>query len=37
MISPAADVELHDLLRWAFDNGGGFLKTAAEAALVADL
>jgi len=37
MISPAADVELHDWLRWAFDNGSGFLKTAAEAALVADL
>jgi len=37
MISPAADVELHDWLRWAEENGNSFLKTTAEAALIADL
>jgi len=37
MISPAADEELHDWLRWAEEEGSGFLKSAAEAALTADL
>jgi hypothetical protein len=37
MIFPAADVELHDWLRWAEGNGSGFLKATAEAALIADL
>jgi hypothetical protein len=37
MISPATDVELHGWLRWAEENGSSFLKTTAEAALVADL
>ena len=35
--SPYMDTELHDWLCWAFDYGGGFLKTTAEAALIADL
>ena len=37
MISPAADVELHNWLRWAEENGSSFLKATAEAALIADL
>lgn len=37
MIFPAADEELHDWLRWAEENGGSFLRTTAEAALIADL
>jgi hypothetical protein len=37
MISPAADVELHDWLRWAEANVSSFLKTTVEAALIADL
>jgi hypothetical protein len=37
MISPATDVELHGWLRWAEENGSSFLKTTAEAALIADL
>ncbi len=37
MISPATDEELYDWLRWAEESGGGFLKTMAEAALIADL
>ena len=37
MISPAADEELHDWLRWAEENGSSFLKATAEAALIADL
>jgi len=37
MILPSEDVELHDWLRWAEGNGSGFLKTMAEAALIADL
>jgi hypothetical protein len=37
MISPADDEELHDWLRWAEEIGSGFLKTTAEAALIADL
>jgi hypothetical protein len=36
VIFPAADVELHDWLRWAEENGGSFLKATAEAALIAD-
>lgn len=35
MISPATDVELHDWLRWADENGSSFLKATAEAALLA--
>lgn len=37
MISPATDEELHDWLRWAEENGSSFLKTTAEAALIADI
>lgn len=37
MCSAHNDLELHDWLRWAFDYGSGFLKTTAEAALIADL
>ena len=37
MISPAADVELHDWLRRAEENSSSFLRTTAEAALIADL
>ena len=37
MISPSTDEELHDWLRWAEGNGSSFLKTTAEAALIADL
>jgi len=37
MISPATDVELHDWLRWAEKSGSSFLRTTAEAALLADL
>ena len=37
MISAATDVVSHDWLRWAEENGSGFLKTTAEAALIADL
>jgi hypothetical protein len=34
---PATDVEFYDWLRWAEENGGSFLKTTAETALIADL
>lgn len=37
MIFPATDVELHDWLRWAEENVSSFLRTMAEAALIADL
>jgi hypothetical protein len=37
VILPAADVELHDWLRWAEEDGSSFVKTMAEAALIADL
>ena len=37
MISPATDEELHGWLCWAEENGTSFLKTTAEAALIADL
>jgi hypothetical protein len=37
MIFPSTDEELHDWLRWASENGSSFVKTAAEAALLADL
>jgi hypothetical protein len=37
MISPIADVELHEWLRCAGENGSSFLKATAEAALIADL
>ena len=37
MILPTADVELHDWLRWAEESGSSFLRTTAEAALIADL
>jgi len=37
MCSAYDDVELHDWLRWAEENGSSFLKTTAEAALIADL
>ena len=37
MISPSTDEELHDWLRWAEENGSGFLKATAGAALIADL
>ena len=37
MILPAADVELHDWIRWAEENGSSFLKATAGAALIADL
>ena len=38
MISPpATDEELHDWLRWVEENSSSFLKTTAEAALIADL
>jgi len=37
MILPSTDEELHDWLRWAEENGRSFLKTTAEAALIADL
>ena len=30
-------MELHDWLRWAEENGSSFLRTTAEAALLADL
>lgn len=36
MITPATDEELHHWLRWAEENGSGFLKTTVEAALIAD-
>lgn len=34
---PATDEQLHDWLRWAEEDGSCFLKTTAEAALIADL
>jgi hypothetical protein len=37
MIFPATDEELHGWLCWAEENGSGFLKMTAEAALIADL
>jgi len=37
MIFPATDEQLHDWLRWAEENGSSFLKTTAEAALIADV
>ena len=37
MILPAADVELHNWIRWAEENGSSFLKATAGAALIADL
>jgi hypothetical protein len=37
MISPAADEELRDWLRWADENGSNFLKATAQAGLLADL
>ena len=35
--SAFTDDELHDWLRWAQENGSSFLRTTAEAALLADL
>ena len=35
--SAYTDTELHDWLRWAEENGCGFLRVTAEAALIADL
>jgi len=37
MWSVYEDAELHDWLRWAAQHGSNFLRTIAEAALVADL
>ena len=37
VILPATDEELHDWLRWAVESGSSFLRTTAEAALIADL
>jgi len=37
MISSSSDEELHDWLQWAEENGSSFLKTTAEASLIADL
>jgi hypothetical protein len=37
MCSVYDDVELHDWLRWAEENGPSFLRTIAEAAFAADL
>jgi hypothetical protein len=37
MIFPSTDEELHDWLRWAKEQGSSFLRTTAEAALIADL
>jgi hypothetical protein len=37
MILPATDEELYGWLRWAEESGSSFLKTTAEAALIADL
>ena len=37
MESAYTDIERHDWLRWAEENGSSFLKTTAEAALIADL
>ena len=37
MICPSTDGELYDWLRWAEESGSSFLKTTAEAALIADL
>lgn len=37
MESAYFDSELHDWLRWADQHGSNFLRTIAEAALVADL
>ncbi len=34
---PATDVELHDWLRWAEENGTSFLRKLAEAAFGADI
>lgn len=35
--SAFTDPELHDWLIWTEENGSGFLRAIAEAALVADL
>ena len=37
MCSVYEDAELCDWLRWAEENGSSFLKTTAEASLIADL
>ena len=37
MIPPPSDEELHGWLRWTEENGSSFLRTMAEAALIADL
>jgi hypothetical protein len=37
MCSVYDDVELHDWLRWAEENGPSFLRTIAEAPFTADL
>lgn len=37
IISPAADEELHDWLRWANETGSAFLRSITDAALAADL
>jgi hypothetical protein len=36
MILPAADVELHEWLHWAEENGSSFLQRIEEAASIAD-